>query len=89
MATKRYSLEFKAKIILKYRPLQGKADKQEKSINFIASRTGIDRRTIGSWIKQGDKIIEMKRKRSRFTSKTRDRFMYLSINGNRTACKYS
>ena len=43
---RRFSLEFKSKIILKFRELQTNEKKSEKSINCIARLTGIDRRTI-------------------------------------------
>jgi transposase-like protein len=54
-----YSLEFKAKIILKYRSLQNLEKKEEKSINKISSVTGIDRRIISQWVnKNADRILE-------------------------------
>ena len=51
---KRYSLEFKAKIVLYYRSIQSRQDKSEKSIRYINWKTSIDIRTLGDWIKKSD-----------------------------------
>jgi hypothetical protein len=60
---KRYSLEFKAKIVLYYRSIQSRQDKSEKSIRYINRKTSIDIRTLGDWIKKGDQIIQSLNKR--------------------------
>ena len=39
---------------------------KEKSINSIASKTGIDRRVISDWIVSAPKILEARNKRKRF-----------------------
>ena len=50
---KRYSLEFKAKILLFYQSLLSNV---KKAFNYLASLTSIDRRIIGPWIKKSDEI---------------------------------
>ena len=62
---RRFTLEFKAKIILFYQSLQHIENKSEKSINYLASLSSIDRRTIGTWIKNSHKILEAKYKRNK------------------------
>ena len=69
MSRRRYSLEFKSKIILFYRALQLKtgAAKSEQSINYLARLSTIDRRTISPWITTyADRILEAKNKRAGF-----------------------
>ena len=61
-----YSIELKAKVVLYYRSLQDKENIKEKSINFMESKFGIDRRTISRWLKKGDLILGTKDKRFSF-----------------------
>ena len=64
---RRFSLEFKSKIILFYSALQLNDDNSEKSINHIARISSIDRRVISPLIKKySDKILESRNKRNLF-----------------------
>ncbi len=61
---KRYSLEYKAKIVLYYRSIQNRDNIQDKSVNHLHRQTQIDYRTLGLWVKAGDKILQSFRKRN-------------------------
>lgn len=65
-----YSLELKAKVVLYYRTLQTKENIRDKSINLMENKFGVDRRTISSWLKKGDQILESKHKRTSFKVKS-------------------
>ena len=64
MVRTRFTLEFKSKVIHFYDSRQNQTDKKEKSINYIARITKIDRRYISKWIQQRAKIFEEKFKRT-------------------------
>ena len=67
---RRFTLEFKSKIILFYDSLQVKEDKREKSINKIGDITGIDRRIISYWLRTRTGILGSDRKRTSFKVKS-------------------
>ncbi len=71
---KRFTIEYKTKIVLYYRSIQHRENVSEKSINHICRLTGIDHRTLGAWIKNGDSILQSARKRRAHNIVDRSKF---------------
>lgn len=65
---KRYSLDFKLRLILHYEELQVDENlkKEEKSFGHIQRITGIDRRTFSDWLSKKPKIVDAHRRRTSF-----------------------
>jgi len=58
-ALKADTLEFKAKVILRFRSWQHLPRQEDKSVNKLSNTIKIDRRTIGNWVRKetADKIL--------------------------------
>ena len=63
---KRYTIEFKSKIILYYESLQDKENLYEKSMSRVERQIGIDRRLLGTWLKKSDTILYSFNKRKSY-----------------------
>ena len=62
---RRFTIEFKMKIVLFYESLQQNVKAKDKSINLIARISEIDRRVLSRWIKNKDSLSDVVDKRHR------------------------
>lgn len=67
---KTYSIEYKSNIILYYRSLQSKERIIDKSIGLVSRQTGIDRRVLSRWFKNGSTILEKANEKNSFNGFT-------------------